>query len=388
MSRHPVLSPLDLNRATLARQGLLLRAPGDPATVAGAVGGLQAQEPASPYLALLARIEGLHAAAVDEAFADRRLVKATLMRATLHAVPAAEYRRLQPAIAPVLASMARRAPGSRPADEHLPMLRRAVRDHAAEPRSNAELRDHVAGLHPTESPDDTWWWVRRHVALVHAPVGGPWSFGRRPTLVDADAWLAGDGGFVLEAAAREHLVRTHLGAFGPATPGDMAAWSGLTAGHLRPAIAALEAAGELVRFGDERRRELLDLRDAPRPDAGVPAPPRLLPMWDSVLLAHADRTRIVSDEYRARVVAVNGDTYPSFLVDGRVAGLWWSADDGGGRVRIELEPFRALGAGDRRTLEAEAARVADFVAPIEPRVYAHYRTSRDRRARMAAGRER
>lgn len=383
MSRHAVLTPAALNRATLARQRLLERVPLDPVAVAGEVGGLQAQEPSSPYLALLARVDGLEADAVDEAFHARRLVKATLMRATLHVVPATEYRLLQPAIGPMLAAMSRREVAARPDDHHLHRLRRAVLDHAAEPRSNTELRDHVALLQPTGTPDDLWWWIRRHATLVHAPAAVPWSFGRRPAMVDADAWLD-DAGFAPEALALEHLVRRYLGAFGPAAAADAAAWSGLTVGRLRPAIGALDAAGELVRFTDERGRELLDLRDAPRPDPATPSPPRLLAMWDSVLLAHADRTRIVSDEDRARVVAVNGDTYPTFLVDGRVAGLWWAADDGGGRVRVELEPFRPVGAAERRALGAEAERLAAFVAPVEPRVYARYRAGRDRRA----GRER
>jgi hypothetical protein len=386
VSRHPVLTAAALNRATLARQRLLERDALDPVATAGEVAGLQAQEPASPYLGLLARVAGLEAAAVDRAFRERRLVKATLMRATLHALPAAEYRRLQPAVGPVLAAMSRREVAARPDERHLHRLRRAVLDHAAEPRTNAELRDHVAELHPTDTPEDLWWWVRRHVALVHAPTRAPWSFGRRPALVDADAWLAGEAGFVPEATALEHLARRYLGAFGPATSADAAAWSGLQVGRLRPAIEALDAAGELVRFADPRGRELLDLAAAPRPDPETPAPPRILPMWDSVVLAHADRTRIVSDADRARVVAVNGDTYPTFLVDGRVAGLWWAVVDGGGRVRLDLEPFRPLPVAHRRALEAEAERVAAFVAPVEPRVYARYRASRDRRAGGTFGR--
>jgi uncharacterized protein YcaQ len=380
-----VLTADALNRATLARQHLLARTDRDFVTVVGEVGGLQAQEPASPYLALLARLDGFVAAAMDRAIADRRLVKASLMRATLHVVPAEDYRRLQPAIGPMLAALTRRERGGRPDDLRLDELRRAVLDHAARPRSNTELRDHVAGLEAhAGAPDDVWWWIRRHATLVHVPSDVPWSFGRRPVMMDADAWLDDDG-FAPEAAALEHLVRRYLGAFGPASAADASSWSGLSVARLRPAIAALEAAGELVPFADERGRALLDLADAPRPDPDVPAPARLLPMWDSVLLAHADRTRIVSDEDRGRVVAVNGDTYPTFLVDGRVAGLWWSVAGAGDRARVELEPFRRLAAADRRALEAEGERLAAFVDPIEPGVYRRYRVGRDRRASAARG---
>lgn len=380
-SAHPVLSSAALNRALLARQRLLTREPGEPTAVAGVVGGLQAQEPASPYLALLARADGLAAEAVDRAFARYELVKATLVRATLHAVPAAVHARWWPAVAPSLHAQSRRGTGEvEPA--RLAALVEAARAFAAVPRGNPELRDHVGSLAPLRdgmTPEDAWWWVRRATPLLHAPTGGPWSFGRRPMLVDAAAAApaaepAGDANAVVTG-----LVRDYLGAFGPAGAADAAAWSGLPVARLRPAIAALDADAALVRFTDARGRELLDLRDAPRPDPGTPAPPRLLPMWDSLLLAHADRTRVISDEDRRRVVEVNGDTYPTFLVDGRVAGLWWAEAEPGGRSRVVLEPFRPLAPRDRTVLAAEGERLAAFVAPREPDVYRRYRASRARR---------
>jgi hypothetical protein len=179
-------------------------------------------------------------------------------------------------------------------------------------------------------------------------------------------------------------VRRYLGAFLPATIADAAAWSRLQVGRLRPAFATLDAGGELVHLRDAAGRALVDLVDAPRPDAGVAAPPRFLPMWDSLLLGHSDRSRVIADADRRRVVATNGDTYPAFLVDGRVAGLWWAVADGG-RTRIELEPFRDLRTGDRAALEREAESLAAFVEPHEPEVYRRYRGSRDRQATRTIG---
>ncbi len=115
----------------------------------------------------------------------------------------------------------------------------------------------------------------------------------------------------------------------------------------------------------------MDLAGAPLPDEDMPASPRLLPMWDSTVLAFADRTRIVSDADRARIIARNGDTLPVILVDGVVAGRWWAVTERD-RTRIELEPFRRLAAQDRRALEALGDRLARFVEPYEPRVYARY----------------
>ena len=86
--------------------------------------------------------------------------------------------------------------------------------------------------------------------------------------------------------------------------------------RIRPGVEAVDAAGDLRRYRTEAGRELVDLAGAPLPDEDTPAPPRLLPMWDSTVLAFDDRTRVVSDTDRARLIARNGDTLPSFQVDG------------------------------------------------------------------------
>jgi hypothetical protein len=159
----------------------------------------------------------------------------------------------------------------------------------------------------------------------------------------------------------------------------MASWSGLPIGRLRPAVATLDEEAAIVRFANEGGHELLDLVDAPRPDPATPAPPRYLPMWDSLLLAHADRSRVLPEPYRPVVIARNGDTLPTFLVDGRVAGLWWPERDAASRVRIVLEPFGRLSTADRRGLDFEGERLASFLEPNEPAAFGRYRRSRARR---------
>jgi hypothetical protein len=375
-SSHPVLSNDRLNRATLARQLLLERAPIRPVAAIARIGGLQAQEPASPYLALWSRLEPFDPSVVDRAFRRRRLVKATLMRSTLHVVTRDDYLHLLPATLPMLQGLNRRGQGREPAKERIRSLAEAALAFANPPRSNTDLRDHLATLVDDMSPDDVLWFVRRHAAWVHAPTRVPWSFGRRPVLTGASAWL-GEGAFVEESAGLEHLARRYLGAFGPASAQDMAAWSGLAITRLRPAIAAIDDAGDLSRYSDGRGRELLDLAGSPRPRGDVPAPVRFLPMWDSLLLAYADRSRLMSESHRRLVTGRNGDTLPVFLVDGRVAGLWW-AEAAGSSSRIVIEPFVRLGRTERRELEREGEKLAAFVGRIEPDVYRRYRTSRAR----------
>ena len=381
-SRHEVLSPDQLNRATLARQFLLESASLDPIVALERIGGTQAQEPASPYLALWARLASFDPAALHAAFVERRAIKATLMRVTLHAVSRRDYEHLLAALAPLRGADRQTRRGvARPG--RIPELAAAAAAYAAEPRRSAELRAHVEELAGEGRLEEAaWWWVRRHLPLVHVPEAVPWSFSRRPILTTPGAWLGDrrpdEGSTVDASAALEHLVRRYLGAFGPAGTADLAGWSGMSAATMGSAIGALDAAGQLRRFSDVGGRELLDLADAPRPDAAVPAPPRLLPMWDSVLLAHRDRSRVIADEHRPIVVGRNGDVLPAFLVDGRVAGLWWVELDGA-VPRIALEPFGRLRREDRRELERLGERLAAFVAPFEPRVYARYRGSRARR---------
>jgi hypothetical protein len=120
---------------------------------------------------------------------------------------------------------------------------------------------------------------------------------------------------------------------------------------------ALERLEPLRRFRDEHGRELLDVPRAPLPDAETPAPVRFLPKWDNVLLAFADRTRVLPEQYRKTVIRMNGDVAQTFLVDGFVAGIW-RVENG----RVLLEPFAAPPRSVKRELEDEARRLEAFLA--------------------------
>ena len=370
-----VLSQREVNRATLARQGLLERTQLDPVDAVERLAGLQAQEPASPYLALWARLDAFDATSLDEAITARRLVKGTLMRATLHLVSVEDYRHFLPAVRPMLQGLRQRSAPPLRDEADLHRLAEAALRFADSPRHGSEVRDHLGELEPTSPAETSWWRVRRQAAFLHAPTGVAWSYPRRPRMVAARAWLP-DAVMAEDGDAVAYLARHYLAAFGPATLADMAAWSGQTVARLRPRV---EAIPDLVRFRDERGRTLYDLADAPRPDVDTPAPVRLLPMWDSVLLAHADRTRIVSDVHRRAVVATNGDVAPTFLVDGQVAGLWWVQSEFGAGTRIVFEEFGPLRTRVRRELRDEAERLGTFLAPYEPGVYRRYRSNLARR---------
>ncbi len=121
--------------------------------------------------------------------------------------------------------------------------------------------------------------------------------------------------------------------------------------------ASLELLEPLRRFRDEQGRELLDVPRAPLPDPETPAPVRFLPKWDNVLLAFADRTRVLPEEHRKKVIRMNGDVAQTFLVDGFVAGTW-RVESG----RVVLEPLATLSRPARRELDEEAERLEAFLA--------------------------
>jgi hypothetical protein len=149
----------------------------------------------------------------------------------------------------------------------------------------------------------------------------------------------------------------YLAAFGPASVQDAQAWSGLT--RLRPVFDRLRP--RLCTFRDERGRELFDLPDAPRPDPEIPAPPRLLPEWDNLLLSHADRTRVIAEEHRRAIWSNNGIVPGTLLLDGFVSGTWKLTREKASAT-LRIRPFAPLTTADRVATEEEGARLLAFAA--------------------------
>src|SRR3954469_4098758 len=175
------LSARQLNRATLARQLLLTR---ERLTVVDAVHrvvAVQAQEPASPYVALWNRIDRFRPDELDAAFATQDVVKAQLMRITLHAVAADDYPAFHEAMQPSLRAARlhdRRFTADGVSIEEADALVPDVLAFAASPRTNTDLGRPVA--EPLRTPQPRLWWALRQTApFVHAVAGGPWAFGAR-----------------------------------------------------------------------------------------------------------------------------------------------------------------------------------------------------------------
>jgi hypothetical protein len=345
------LTARDLNRATLARQLLLERARLTPVDALRRVLALQAQEPASPYLALWNRLSGFDPEELGEAFRTFAIVKAPLMRITLHAV-AAEDR------APFHDAMRANLRASRLGDARFRSTGLSVDEvdalvthliaFARRPRTREEIETSIGERLGAPPDPGVWWALRTFAPLVHAPTAAPWSFGRVPVFTAAPGPPGPDD----PAASTRQLLLRYLEAFGPASPQDFAQFALLRQSAVRPALEAL--GGTLVEFEGPDGATLYDAPAAPLPGGEAPAPPRLMAMWDSVLLAYADRSRIVPPAYRAHVVRRNGDVLPTVLVDGYVAGVW--RPHGGG---IEVTAFHPL---DEAAWDGITREAVDLIA--------------------------
>jgi hypothetical protein len=357
------ISARELNRATLGRQLLLRREPLGAAEGVRRILAVQAQQPASPYLALWNRLAGFALADLDAAFADRTLLKATLLRITLHAVHREDYRMLREAMRPTLhaSRLGYRfaAAGLTPADAA--ELEPGLLEFAAEPRSNGEMTAWLGERVGEERKEGAWWGLRSFTPLVHAVTGGPWSFGTSPAYVAGPEGRA-EGG---PDEALQALALRYLASFGPASIADLAQFATVQRARVRTALRAL--ADSLEELEGPDGTVLYDVPGAPRPPEDTPAPPRLMAMWDSVLLSYADRSRVIPPAYRPLVIRVNGDVLPTLLVDGQVAGVWRPAEGG-----IEATAFHELPLGVWEGLAQEAELLVALLAAREPRVYSRY----------------
>jgi hypothetical protein len=338
------LGERQLNRALLARQLLLERGRLPIPAALERIAGIQAQYAPAMYVGMWTRVDGLERDDVTRALEERTAIQATLMRGTIHLVSASDYWPLAIAV-----RRARREHWLRVRREHdaaqmAAAARRLRRRLAGGPMRRMEIEELVG--------KDVAVGIGLWLEMVRVPPSGTWERRRADLYAAAENWL--EPLRVAAAAAAEHLIRSYLRGFGPASRADIASFTGLKIGSLPAVLKRME----LVRHRDAAGEELLDLPGAPLPDPDTPGPVRFLPVWDSTLLVHARRTGILPEDLRPRVFHVkNPHGTPTFLVDGTVAGAWRYQNG-----RVTLDPWRRLDRATGRALDEEAEHLAAFHA--------------------------
>jgi hypothetical protein len=350
------MTPRALGRATLARQMLLARDRGPALRAIERLAALQAQLPRTPFVALWSRLKGFRREELARLLAEHAVVRATTMRGTLHLLAAGDYVAMRGALQPSLSEGMQAILRDRMKGLNVDAVTaEARRFFGEEPRTFTEVRDFLVKRFPKGDERAMGYAVRLHLPLVQVPTGDPWSFPATADFALAESWL---GAPLAAGVGTQAIVLRYLAAFGPATAADVKSWTGLSDARevvegLRPKLRCLKG---------ERGGVLFDLPDAPRPPEDTPAPVRLLPEFDNVLLGHANRKRFVSDEHRKHVYLPGLRVAATVLVDGRVAGTW-TVQRAKGATSLVVEPFAAIPKAATTELHEEATALLRFVEP-------------------------
>jgi len=351
----PRLSLRALNRATLDRQ-LLLRRHEMPARQAiRHLGGLQAQAPLAPYVGLWTRLAGFTTDELSALLSERTVVRAPIMRATVHLADTADFVAFRPLFGSLMAAglranYARTLTGVDPDT----LAAQAAGLLVKRPLTRAQLARDLAAAWPAAEPMSLAYAVTYLVPVVQVPPRGIWGKNAQATWTTAESWLAEPIG-PAKPEAVDALVLRYLAAFGPATVADIQTWSGLT--RLREVTDRLQ----LRAYRGPGGAELLDLPDKELPAEDVPAPPRFLPEYDNLLLSHADRGRVIPHVHPVPLWPGNGATKGTLLIDGAWNATWKITADA-----LTITPFRGLTAAEESAITEEAAKLLAFTCPADP----------------------
>ena len=349
-TRTPDLSSRELRLLRLRAQRLL---PGSAVSsveeAATACLSIQAQDPPAAALAVRARTRELTADEARRQAAETPVVRAWLMRNTIHMFAAEDLAWMRP----LLAERPRR-----PAELRLdqlgvpPRKRTRILELLAErvargplPRQEARELVVAAGVDPGEASQRLYWLF--HLAAIEGVIAVAPALDQKQSFVAAPPSQP-----VPREEGYARLARRFLGAYGPATPRDLAYWGKVTVTDAR---RAFEAGAELDRIGTPLGQmwALPGTADSPRLDAPVVT---LLPVWENYLLGYEDRSPAVPPPHDR----MPGAGKPTAVADGIAFGHW-RIERGDGQVTVVIEPFGRLPRGARAGLESEAMDVGRFL---------------------------
>lgn len=355
----PVLNARALNRAMLERQLLSGRVDSAPLDAIEQLVGMQAQAPQAPYVGLWSRLAGFDPDAVSRLLTERALVRIGVMRGTVHLVSADDALYLRPLTQTLYDRHLRTTTlsdvetGRLDTDKLARVGRELVESEA---RTNGELRELLGPRWPEIPPRILAAAIRSLLPCIQVPPRGLWRASGQATVTTLESWL---GRSMESAPTPDRLVARYLAACGPASVRDAQAWCGLSG--LGEVFERLRSS--LRVFRSEGGVELFDLPDAPRPAADGTLPVRFLPEYDNCLRAHADRSRMMSEQVRIGLQSKNDAPKPTVLVDGFVRATW-KLERKRTLATVTVQPFvRPLSTKDTAATTAEGQRLLAFMAP-------------------------
>jgi hypothetical protein len=353
------ISKQALNRATIVRQCLHERQEISCIKAIKQLAGLNAQHGLSPYVSLWARLKHFEPMMLETALMEKSVVKAGLMRSTLHIVTASDYLGYRPASQNVLLRAFRSFfPIESRVIDYEKLANEAKTVLTREPMAFRQLEKVLMEQFPGIKESSLSFGARAILPLVQLPPAGFLNQPGSPQYALACQWLHRE---LKDATIGANMLfLAYLRGFGPATSRDFQQWSGLNAQEVKPVIECCSR--WLGTYEDEDGNTLYDLKGAILPDTDMKLPPRLLPRWDNLLLAYDDRSRAMSESYRQHVIQRDGRVLPTVLIDGYVQGIW-DHEATRKQARMSIQLFSRIDEDTSEALQQEADELLTFLCP-------------------------
>ncbi len=356
-----------------------------PVIAAAEMVGLHGTDPASVYLAALARTDGLTVADLEAAvYEERTLLRLLGMRRTMFVVPLD--------LAGVILAACTRGIGERERRRVIGFFEEAAVAPDVEAwlseleeatlaaldafgsATAVELTKRVPGLArqirvgigkrwegPIGVSTRLLFLLAAEGRIVRGRPRGSW-LSSQYRWARLDRWIRGGLDEWERSAARAELVRRWLAAFGPGTEADLRWWSGLTLGQVRQALAAVDHA-EVDLNGATGIVLAGDLDPVPEPEPWV----ALLPALDSTIIGWTERSWYLG-AHRTRLFDTNGNAGPTIWSDGRVVSGWIQRPDG----EIVTRLLEDVGGDAEAAIEARVGEVRAWLGAV--RVIPRFRT--------------
>lgn len=349
------LSLKTLNRTTLARQLLWARQPLSATEAVSHLVAMQSQIPNPPYIGLWSRLAGFVRDDLTQAMQRGEVVRVAMHRSTLQLMTAHDYQVFWCVVKPALEKGLRSFFGKRLGALDFDRLIEAAQAFIEEsPRAMGELRAFLLKVMPEGDPAAMSYLIRTFIPLVQVFPAGTWGKGSSASYALATQRL----GAMSEEASPLALFKRYLKAFGPASVMDFQTWAGMT--KIQAEIDPFRE--EFVLYRDENGRELFDLPEMSLAEEAMPVPVRFLPEYDNILIAHADRRRVIADEHRAKVFLTAGRILGTCWVDGFVAGTWKAERQRKDAV-LTVSLFEDVPSATQEAIVAEAEALLAFIEP-------------------------
>jgi hypothetical protein len=346
------MSGFDVVRRRLARQ-LGRRSFADPTDVVRSFGAVQAQDFLGALWAIGLRLQKATERSVEDAIAEKTIVRTWPMRGTLHFVAAADVRWMLELMTPyVVARGARRLADLGLDDDQIARSRRVVarvlegggrKTRKALYRALEAAKISTAGQRGIHI---LWCLAQEGFICFGARAG------KEQTFVLLDEWLPAAKRLPKDEALAE-VSRRYFTGHGPATVGDFVWWSGLPVAKARSGIEMAKSFLEREVVGEET---YYFAQASPRPERGAMA--HLLPAFDEYVVGYKDRTALVA--HPRAINAGGGMLAPAILLRGRVAGTW-SRTLRKDAVVVTPRPFAPFDTPEAQSIARVVRRYGEFL---------------------------